>query len=84
MEIVTMRVKYVEGVGAGLATVFNPKTGKDEPAISLIIPKENPVDDNPDNEENYEDYFMSVAAAKALAIDLNDMINFAVSGKTPS
>ncbi len=73
--------KYIAGAGVGFGVVTNPDTAKEEPSISLIIPKEYPVDDDPENPENYEDLFMSIASAKALLIDLREIIEEFDSGK---
>lgn len=79
-----MLAKYIAGAGVGFGVVTNPDTKKEEPSISLVIPKENPVDDDPDNPENYDDLFMSVAAAKALQIDLREILEDFDSGKLSS
>lgn len=79
-----MLAKYIAGAGVGFGVVTNPDTKKEEPSISLVIPKENPVDDDPDNPENYEDLFMSVAAAKALQVDLREILEDFDSGKLSS
>jgi hypothetical protein len=73
--------KYIAGAGVGYGLVTNPETNKEEPSISLVIPKENPVDDDPENPENYEDFFMSVAAAKALQVDLREILRDFDKGK---
>jgi hypothetical protein len=73
--------KLIAGVGVGVATVCNPETGAEGPAIGLMIPKEHPVDENPENIDNYDDRFISVAAAKELLINLKDAIDAIVSGK---
>ena len=79
-----MLAKYIAGAGVGFGLVTNPDTKKEEPSISLVIPKENPVDDDPENPENYDDLFMSVAAAKALQIDLREILEDFDSGKLSS
>jgi hypothetical protein len=79
-----MLAKYIAGAGVGFGVVTNPDTKKEEPSISLVIPKENPVDDDPENPENYDDLFMSVAAAKALQIDLREILEDFDSGKLSS
>lgn len=73
--------KLIAGVGVGVAKVLNPETGVEGPAIGLMIPKEHPVDEDPQNINNYDDRFISVAAAKELLIDLKDAIDAVVSGK---
>ena len=73
--------KYIGGAGVGFGLVTNPDTNKEEPSISLVIPKEKPFDDDPENPDNYEDLFMSIAAAKALQVDLREILEDFDKGK---
>ena len=76
-----MAGKYIGGAGVGFGLMTNPETNEEEPSISLVIPKENRVDDDPDNPDNYEDLFMSVEAAKALQMILKEILEDFDKGK---
>jgi hypothetical protein len=74
---------FYNAVGVGVATISTePDSEKGQPAVSLIFPKDVPVyPDDLNHEDNFEDVFLSVAAAKTLLIDLRDAVEAAVSGK---
>lgn len=73
---------YYTSIGVGVATVStNENAENGSRAVSLIFPKDVPVyPDDPHHEENFEEVFMSISAAKSLLIDLNDAVNAAISG----
>lgn len=74
---------YYEAVGVGVASIsMDEDAEKGTPVVSLIFPKEVPVYPNDlEHEDNFEDVFLSIAAAKTLLIDLRDAVEAAVSGK---
>ena len=74
---------YYEAVGVGVASVsMDENAEKGTMVVSLIFPKEVPVyPDDLEHEDNFEDVFLSIAAAKTLLIDLRDAVESAVTGK---
>lgn len=74
--------KFYQAVGVGVASVsLDEHAEKGTPVVSLIFPKQEMVyPDDPDHEDNYEDVFISIAAAKTLLIDLRDAVESAVTG----
>jgi hypothetical protein len=71
---------FYEVVCVGTATVNDG--GKEKPVIGLSFPIANPPKpDDPEADENYEDVFISIAAAKAMLVDLRDAIEAAQARK---
>jgi hypothetical protein len=75
--------KFYESVGVGVASVSPTEDAEHATTVvSLVFPKEIMVrPDDPFHDDNYEDVFISIAAAKTLLIDLRDAVEAAVSGR---
>lgn len=74
--------KLYEWVSIGVAKLGDPDKGPLTQCIGLGFPKEDMP--NPDDEcdpANYEDKFLTLAAAKSLLIDLKQAIDACVEGK---
>lgn len=71
---------YEGGVGVGVATIS--ANGQQQQVVGLSFPLPEPVrPDDLDHDDNFEDVFIPVAAAKALLIDLRDAIESIVERK---
>lgn len=72
---------FIPGVCVGVATVQDVETGEETQAVGLGIPKKNPVDDDPQNADNYDDFYISLDAALLLLEDLTEAIAAINTGK---
>lgn len=71
---------YEDGVCVGVATIS--VNGQQQQVVGLSFPLPEPVrPDDLDHEDNFEDVFIPVAAAKALLIDLRDAVESIVERK---
>lgn len=55
--------------------------GKEASVVSLAFPKENPpYPDEQENMENFDEVLLTVAAAKALIVDVRDALDSILNG----
>jgi hypothetical protein len=74
--------KFYQEVCVGVAFVSDTEAGPTQQVIGLSFPLPEPVrPDDLNHEDNFEDVFISVSAAKALLIDLRDAIESIVERK---
>lgn len=74
--------KFYEGVCVGVASVSSSEGGPQQQVIGLSFPLPEPVrPDDLEHEDNFEDVFIPVAAAKALLVDLRDAVESIVERK---
>ena len=67
--------KFYEVVCVGVASVSSYDGGPQQQVIGLSFPLPEPVlPDDLDHEDNFEDVFIPVAAAKSLLVDLRDAV----------
>ena len=66
------RAKLYEAVGVSAGTL---EDGRE--VVGLLLPKENPVDEN-----DYEEIFFPLPVIKALLIDLQEAVDVAVKHKS--
>ena len=77
-----MNGKVYDAIGVGVATVESLEGEGEMDVIGLSFPLFNPPrPDEPNHDDNFEDVFMPVSAAKALLIDLRDAIESVVQRK---
>ena len=75
---------FYQAVGVGVASVAfsDEEDSPTQAVVSLMFPKSVPVyPDDPEHEDNFNDVFISIPAAKTLLIDLRDAIEAATTGK---
>ena len=71
--------KLYDWVGSGVATAIDGN--KRVRVVSIVFPiPDCPFPEDPENDANFEDRFMTVAAAKSLIIDLQDAVESITSG----
>ena len=68
-------------VGVGVALLGKPGTNVEVKTVAICWPKLEPVNDDPESPENYEEIFMTVACAKELILNLQEVVDSIVQGK---
>ncbi len=64
-----------EWVSVGVANGVRYETGKEGKIIGIAFPKPDVEGDiDVENDDHFDDYFLTIAAAKALVLDLNEAI----------
>lgn len=77
-----MDEQLYEEVCVGIGKV--EANGKQQGVVSVCFPKQNPpFPDDPNHDENFDDRFLTLAAAKTLLIDLRNAIEDVVAGRFP-
>lgn len=73
---------FYDCVCVGVAMGSNTEDGELTPMVGLSFPLPNPPHpEDPDHSDNFEDVFLSVAAAKAMLVDLRDAVDSIVEKK---
>lgn len=73
--------RLYDWVGTGVARASDRPGGDKVNIVCVSFPKEGITGDELDDPDNYVDYFITLAAAKTLIIDLQSAVDDLISGE---